>query len=425
MDTMSYLKGENDKMKNSVKKTKVALAASLVLAVLLLQVPTVYSIEHTAPEKALAFITDVIKLDITKYNVTLSYDITEFPGDLGGLAEENIKYALENDGSKLNVIFKLVNGTLANVNLSVLKGSPVYADVRPANIVDETKSILQRLPNYSTTSHLQQMNTMLNSISDIKNDTIHSGNSKLITSVANDGAYDTSISLVYSANGVDYRNKAVIFEFKNGNLRFFANTWDIYKIGSDALNVTEKKAISIAMDAVPKNYSYQVTFWNGTVGNITGLNVVDDPIRTELQIGKSREHLTLYPYWIVHLYYDQVYPSNLYGWTIYIWSDTGEVFKVSPKLFMGDIPSESNPQATAQTYDSSSSATSSSEPTLTQPMPTHQPEELLPQQPQVTPAPIVPKIEQNPEPVTMYAIGVAVIIIPIVAIALGLKKRSK
>ena len=218
----------------------------------------------------------------------------------------------------------------------------------------------------------------------------------------------------------------MVFEFKNGNLRFFADTWDIYKIGKDTLNVTEEKAITIAMDTVPKDYSYQVTYWNGTISNITGLNVANNTVRTELQISRSREPLTLYPYWIVHLYFDQVYPTNFYGWTAYIWADTGEAFKVEPKLFMGDLTSQKT-QTPSQTSNSNTSPTQPSQPSATQPMPPPQAQDSPHLQPQTTATPAPASIEQNPTSSTiLYTAATTIAItITITATAAVLKKKSR
>ena len=407
-------------MKKSLKKVKVAMT-TLIIAVLMLQASNVSAMETTASEKALAFITDVMKLNTANYNVTLSTDRIEYPDNLGGIPQENVRYTLENTDSKLDVIFQFLNGTLVNMNLYVIRGSPAYA-TQPGGTLDQSKGMLQRLPNYSTMPYLQQMNAMLNTLSDIKNDSALSGNSKLITSIEKDSS---SIGLIYSVNGIDFRNKGVIFEFRNGNLRFFADTWNTYKIGSDNLNVTEEKAISIAWDAVPKNYSFEAKFWNGTVANITGLNVSNNPIDTELQVASDREPLTLYPYWIVNLYYDQIYSGNFYGWTVYIWADTGEVFKVNPKLSMGDLTSE-NPQTSTQASNSNSSPTQSSQLSTAQCTPLPQTQDPLPLNPQSTATPKPASTEQTNAPPALYGIAMAiVIIIPISALALILRKRSK
>lgn len=72
----------------------VALVLAVVLALPLLQVPNASSAEFSAPETALTFLADVIGLDMTKYNATLTNNRVEYPPDLGGLPQEYVDYTL-------------------------------------------------------------------------------------------------------------------------------------------------------------------------------------------------------------------------------------------------------------------------------------------------------------------------------------------
>ena len=55
------------------------LILMLILVFLLMQVPTAYSAELTVPEKTLAFLEDVVMLDMTKYNATLEINDMRYP----------------------------------------------------------------------------------------------------------------------------------------------------------------------------------------------------------------------------------------------------------------------------------------------------------------------------------------------------------
>jgi hypothetical protein len=57
----------------------------------------VYSGELTVPEKALAFLEDVVLLDMTEYNATLEIDDAYYPDELHGLAQHNVLYILVSD----------------------------------------------------------------------------------------------------------------------------------------------------------------------------------------------------------------------------------------------------------------------------------------------------------------------------------------
>jgi hypothetical protein len=383
----------------------------LVLTLSFAQLPNAYSTEPTAPEKAIAFLTDVAGLDMAKYVVTLVYDIVEYPSSLGGLAEESVKYALESNESKIDANYIFRNDTLSYCHLTVLKGSLLYAQPPSENVLDTAKNIFQRYQNYSGTTDRQTMLNMLNTVTEM-NTVKTAGNVKLEASGNSESA---SFKWFYTSNGIDFTRKGMHLKFENGAFTYFFDTWNLYTIGSDSLNVSEEEAISIARETVPKNYSYQVTLWNGTVVDVTGVNVVDEPIRAELLIG-AKEPLTLHPYWVVHLYFDKVYLSNFYGWEVSIWADTGEVMGTQPKLFMGDPPSG----------DDSAVPPADSEPSTSAPedSPSTSPSDETPLQPEATPTPPA-QTENNPQPPTTMYIAVAAAAATIAIVAIALKKKRK
>jgi len=344
-----------------MKKT-VRLPATLILALFLVflfaHVPVAYSAEKTASEKAQDFLTEVVEIDLTKYNVTLKDDFIRYPSNLGGLSEERVTYTLESNESKIDVIYVFVDGTLANVNFYLLNGAPAYSLSKPANDLDATKGIFQRFQAYSDVTYPAAMSHLLDLATPTEDEiTLTSDNIKLDAAI---GSNNLTVNLIYSANGVDYRNKGVIFEFKNGNLRFFSNGWSIYTIGIAVLNVTQEKAIQIAREAAPKNISYEMQLWNGTVIEVSNITIVDSPVGAEVLIG-SREPLTLYPYWHISLYFDKVYPGDVFGYDVYLWADTGEVISSQPKLFMGNLP-ETNNDASATAETDPGAYSSASEP---------------------------------------------------------------
>ncbi|MCL2360079.1 hypothetical protein [Candidatus Bathycorpusculum sp.] len=409
-------------MKLLAKEICVILLASLMAMVLVLQVPNVGAVE-SAQEATLNFLTDVVRIDLSKYDVTLRTDTTKSREDMGGLSEEAIGYILKNADSELSANPIFIDGKLNNINLYAISGSPAYIDKPTGSIIDQTRALLQRLPNYSTATYLQQFATMLSSVTELENISMVSGNSKLVISIRDDFTY---IRLLYSAGGIDYTRKAVVFGFtSDGSLTYFADAWDLYRLGSGTVEVSETDAIGIALGAVPKNYAYDVTYRNETTATITGMTVAEDTIRTELTFRSTREPLTLYPMWVVHLYFDQVYPSNFYGWTVYIWGDTGEVIDVQAKLFMGDPPGSS--QSSTTTMDSTTSKKESDSSQIVSTTLTGEPtQQQLPITPDQNPNNPEQTTATNELPLTLYIIAiVSAILIPIAITTIALKKRSK
>jgi len=316
----------------SIKKVYVALVLAVFLAFMLVQMPPTYSAEVTNPEKALTFLTDVVKLDMTEYNVTRVSNFVEYPTDLGGIAQEEVTYTLESNGSKLDASFRFRNNFLSWCKLYILEGSPLYAQ-QSTNVLDAAKGLLDRYQAYmGGASYLQTMHNMLDTITETKTMTTTSGNVKLTIS---NGAYAYT-EWMYTSNGIDFDRKRIHFSFENGAFRSFRDDWDLYKIGSDSLDVPKEEAISIARDYA-KTVTWKLYMENGTWVEVKDA-LVDEHVEAELLIGTSREPLTLYPYWRIQLYFDWIYQGNVYGITVALWADTGEILYYEPMAFLGDPP---------------------------------------------------------------------------------------
>ncbi|MDH5691215.1 MAG: hypothetical protein OEY81_07300 [Candidatus Bathyarchaeota archaeon] len=292
-----------------------------------------YSEEWSAPDETLIFLTDVIGFDMIKYNAQLSDYHVEYPSDYGGLTQEEVIYTLESARSKLFVGCVFINKTLAVYGLKVLEGSPLYVQPQPANVLDATKGLLDRYQTYSGASHLQEMQDMLDIVTEIANMTTISGNVKFQMSVSGNL---TSISWMYTCNGIDFIVKKIGVSFKNGALRGFQNNWDLYKVGSTDVNVSEEEAIRIARERAK---DYMVNVWPGPD---VELDLVEEPLITRLTGSRGREPLTLYPFWFVELYFNKVY-NNSYAMQVGIWADTGEIEYCHATGFMGGSPDGETP----------------------------------------------------------------------------------
>ena len=276
-----------------------------------------YSAELSAPEKALTFLNDVVRLDMTKYNARL-VTVSDFPSDLDGLAEERVKYTLESAGSKLDVTCRFRNNALVYCKLYPIEGSPLFAQPS-TNILDAARSLLDRYQTYSGASYLQEMRDMLDTVTELKPMTTTSGNVKLKISIG-DWTY---IDWIYTVNGIDFDRNRIHFSFLNGAFNSFRDDWDLYKIGSTDGNVSEEEAIRIARENA-KNFTLKI--WQNEWIEVE-FDIVDEPVEAEFST-QPREPDTLYPLWDIQLYFDKSY----YGWNgikVRMWADTGEVISVT------------------------------------------------------------------------------------------------
>ncbi len=274
---------------------------------------SMHSLELSVLVKSLAFLKDVIQLDMPKYDATLVGYLVENRSDLDGLVEENLNYVCESNESKLNVDFVFRNKTLTWCSLHLREGSPLYTQAS-TNILDMTKSILQKYQTYTGSPDLKVMIDVLNTIEVIENVETTLGNAKLnITSRTDYIAFKWS----YTLGGLDF--PAITIEFLKGTFSGFGDIWSIYKVGRTEVNVSREEAINIARESA-REYSWTV---NGI--EITEFTILEEPVDAELWKYPREDTLTLRPYWYVTLHLDKVYPGNVDRIQVGIWADTAEV----------------------------------------------------------------------------------------------------
>lgn len=266
-------------------------------------------------DRAIAFLTDVIQLDLTKYHLELVSNTLEFRPDLGGITEEVLKYSLLSYESRLDVFLRFRNQTLSRYYIQVLEGIPYYSKPQPDNLLDITSEILNRYKTYTGASYLNEMEIMLNSVDEIENLETIVGNTKLEATIEGN---NKEIKWIYTVDGIDFPTKGVVFKFEGDFLREITDGWLLYTIGSTELNVSEEEAIAIA-----REYAETISW---TAGNevVKDIVILEEPVETSLW-PHPREALELIPYWYVVVHLDKIYPGSINRIGIGIWGDTGEV----------------------------------------------------------------------------------------------------
>ncbi len=99
----------------------------------------------------------------------------------------------------------------------------------------------------------------------------------------------------------------------------FGNSWELYQIGSQTINVSREQAINTAIE-------------QGNNATTNGLKLRNQDIRADLSL-RQREPFVLYPFWFVDLPLalaespatsnDQTFVRGFTEWQVGIWADTG------------------------------------------------------------------------------------------------------
>jgi len=210
--------------------------------------------ESTAPEKVLTVLKEVVGLDMAKYSTDLELYTQALFLYFDVLPQEDVKYALESDESKLDVICAFVDKKLRSMNIYINDGAPLTTQPA-ASPLETAKDFLDKYQTYSGASYYSTLRSMLDSVEADKNVTKTSENIKLEVTVT---ANRTDFRWKYFFNGVEATSKCVLLNFRQGFLKYFIDSWSLWTIGSTDLNVSEEEAIEIAMNAA-ENYSWNVS----------------------------------------------------------------------------------------------------------------------------------------------------------------------
>ena len=288
----------------------------------------VYSSELTVPEKALAFLEDVVLLDMPKYNATLEIYDEHYPDELQGLAQHNVLYILVSDEGELEAAFGFKNESFAHCMIGTF-GSPFYAEPQPDNVVDVVKGFLQRYQAYTGdldfdgARDFEEMRSILDMVDVTENVTAMSDHVKLEVISRTDY---TVLVWEYVLDGVAF--PWMTLEFRNGIVCGFDDSWRLYTAGSTEVNFSEEEAINVALEHL-EDFSWEAT-QDGELVEVTDFEIIEETVTADLITTRNKEPLTLYPSWVITVYLDKIYPGNINRIVLAIWADTGEVISCIP-----------------------------------------------------------------------------------------------
>ena len=212
-------------MNLQTKKMWLPLILIAVLAVLFVYLSAVYVAESSDVDEVLFFLEEVVRIDVTKYDVTLLGTSVTYPDWFNGLPQLTGKYSLKSETSKLDVLFKFRNGTLSWCLVRAVEGVPHYLDVQSTSIRDLADDFLQRYQNYSGDVDLEAMRNMIDLVDVEKNSTETVDNLKLTLTVT---SFSSHFDWRHTLDGADIGGVDV--SFRNGHFYAFGDDRSYYQI---------------------------------------------------------------------------------------------------------------------------------------------------------------------------------------------------
>jgi hypothetical protein len=220
-------------------------------------------VTSTSAEKGITILNQVAGFDPAKYNITSQLTVND--PTFGVLSTEHVRYTLESDRNNVEILEKFTNGNLQI--LDVLENSgPFKMNHSPATEVLMAKTFSLNYQAYSIDSFYGQLSSMLNKVDSTKNSTTTVGNIRFdVTTTSGNSPMGNSTTFTwsYTSNGITYTGKCVSLGYKDGFLKNFIDTWNLYKIGSTTVTLSEKQAEDIAMKNA-RSYTWTIGSGNQT-----------------------------------------------------------------------------------------------------------------------------------------------------------------
>lgn len=337
-----------------------SILSMFVLAVPFIQISRAEQVNLTVKDFVYGFLSEVIELDLTKYNITDEGYSFSYPSEYGGnVKREHVTLNLASSSGNISVMGMFLNGFNGGIFVyPPAEGSMLFTNQPSTNAVNESRNILQRYKtftqNYSLeTSHIDPALALLNNVVKASSSSadLHTFNNIMgfVPSVTTAGnmkqeATQRSITWIYTANGVDVPNKCLKIDFGINKLHF-VDTWNLYSIGSFSI-ISKDGATQIALDAA-NDYKLTLVGENGTLifpekpgwsnRNSTILDMIPGEMYNS-EVNKAnpfliggnatRDPLALYPLWQVAFAFNQSL-GGIDGIQVGVWGDTSEIAYIS------------------------------------------------------------------------------------------------
>jgi hypothetical protein len=271
-------------------------------------------------------LSSVLGLDLEKYSVVTNDSPNASDSYLGAVPQHTIDYELASSQSKLKILSTFANDHLKMIQVLEKEGTPLTKYPYAGNPIELAKDFLSNCQKYAGDQIYGEFKSTLD-------DTMANGNiNKTLGNTRLEIVVDkgiTSFKWTYVANGATAHSKFVSLTIRDGFLTFFVDKWQLYKIGSTSVKLTKEDAVVVALEAAKSHFAtlkldndtFSLKSFNNSNVRWTSL-IFDGSLGANNT--RSKDVLALYPVWKVGIALNSWY-GQLYGITVDIWADNGEV----------------------------------------------------------------------------------------------------
>lgn len=309
------------------KKLYAFIVLSALLVAFFVQFNAASAATTVDTAEVLVFLKDVVQLDTSKYEATLTTKATNYWPWLDGFAQTTGQYTLDSTGlvdstgqcgtSIVTVSFTFWDEKLISCSIYEESQGPTLYSKQPATDLRAAASdFLQRYQAYTDDAQLTQMRSLLNTVEVTANTTKTVDNLSIEVYIEEDKTFFTWGNTL---NGADYSRLRL--KFQNGQFASFGDDRSFYELGSSEVNISQEEALDIALKRV-ESFTYT---YKGKNITLTSANIVKEDSLLYFSFLNRTKRFEVYPIWIVDLPLDDLYPGNIAFIKVMLWADSGEV----------------------------------------------------------------------------------------------------
>jgi hypothetical protein len=313
--------------KQLIKTVTPLLTLLIIISLAAFPVPVTAQNTTSAQEKTMHFMETMLPIDLSKYTIKLqnenTMDGTPALSDIVPAINRKITsltYQLTSEESVLHINFLVEKDKIVLCTIDTITGEAIYSNQYLSQF-DAVKDFLERYQTY-TKIDSSNLITMLYGADLTKNSTITTENNKLsIDNIYMSGRHQTLFYWTYTINDVAYTSLELIFE--NDKFMTMTDTRVVFTIGDTSINISYAQAIEIALEKL-QSYSYGMPD-----GSVVKDFKVSDYAAMLYTVPLDYVNYELRPYWDVRLFLEEGAPGSVFGITVFIWANTGEIISTS------------------------------------------------------------------------------------------------
>jgi len=264
---------------------------------------------------------------ITDCYTIFSFNVSTAPIPLSGHVQTIVRIVFSDNSSKFAALVTFIDGEFWMYTLNLLSGDLKGIEQSLDNCLTTVNSTIHRYQTYFNASYCSEFARMVSIALQTKNLTIEDDNALLKIRYAENSfppLEQTQVHCFYKINGkfiTPFRSVQLSIS-KNGLVTRLFDSMRLYRVATTEIKVSTEEAIDLAMPyihAYAQEHQQKVKDINATLEYVSDIT------------SNRGDRFAIYPQWNVFATFDKTNEEGVFGYSILIWADSGQVYHHDPQ----------------------------------------------------------------------------------------------